>query len=369
MRNFIFLCILTLLSSTQIYGQSTYKITDLVQDPIQIEHRPQATGFKEVGDTTFTIYHSKSVDFRIYFVNGSQYHNILNPNPTGVFINGKAFDFYCDVEMGAKQAVSNFLDLYEFEYLQRKYLCLFSFREDCLLKGCWYRCYNLFDVTDLDNVHQYSFSSVFGEAASMGDYNNDGIMDFIRVAPKPIADLPEGVPEEERDLHVIFTAYTLQDNKIKQLKKEGSAYYISAKATDLDISEFEVYEADWFIPLKDTTGNVAPATPYFAPYISFDPKQDFLYDAKGYRVEKNTWALHLETYEDLDGALDFCDELKEDYQIEDLFVMIDQYHRGSIHFLILAGNYHSKDKIQKYQQEIKKIGFGNPKIVNLKKEF
>lgn len=362
----IVLLFLTLFSYKYGFTQTLYKAGDLLQEKIKITKSFQPSGFAERGDSTITEYAGGSAKFYVFFVNGDQYHHILNPNPTGLVINGKEFLFYCGIEMGDRTNISNFLEIYEFSYLSRKYLCFFNFREDCVLKGCRYRCYNLYDITDPKNVFNYSFSSLLGDNATFGDFNNDGIMDFIRAAPK----LPEKIaPEDEatKEDFVIFTAYSLEEGKMKQLKKEGAAYYIWAKGKDEELSAFAPFQSDWFMPLKGKDGTVLPNTSYFPPYVSFDPKNDFLYDVKGFRVEKFSWVIVIQDFLELDGALDFCEQIANENKLEDVFIMIDQYNR-ELTFKVLLGNYQSKEKAEAYMKKAEAAGIKG-KLINLRKEF
>ena len=342
LRTILLFSVLSVFSLTSFAQKGAYTFEKLAQEPITVSARPLPQLGKEAGDTTFTPYEGGSVSIKHYFINGDEYHNILNPNPTGVYLNGQEFQYYCGMERGTRKNINNFLDVYEFTYLSKKYLCFMNFREDCILKGCRYRCFNVFDITDPDNILPYSFSSIFDQQASFGDFNNDGAIDFVRAAPK----LPESIPASspDKDNYGIITAFTLEKDQIKQLTKEGSAYYIWAKGTDDMLSSFDVLQADWFFPLKDTTGNVADPVSFFPPYIQFDPAHKFFYNPKGYRVEKRTWVIHIADYHDLDGAIEYCEELQEK-GFEDLCIYIDQYNRD-LTFKVLAGNYWSKDKVE-----------------------
>ena len=62
---------------------------------------------------------------------------------------------------------------------------LISFRR-LFGENCRYRCYNVFDITNKESIRQTSFSSLFQGTDSFGDFNNDGKLDFVRVAPKPL---------------------------------------------------------------------------------------------------------------------------------------------------------------------------------------
>ncbi|WP_027004063.1 hypothetical protein [Hugenholtzia roseola] len=344
---------------------ASYTFEMLAQEPIQIVNHPMPTGFTEKGDSTLTLYNTNLAEMAIYFVNGEQYHHILNPNPTGIILNGQVFSFFCDLEMARATNTSNFLEIYEFEYLSRKYICLLNYREDCLHKGCRYRCFNVFDVTEKDKVKAYSFSSVYSQTDTFADFNNDGIIDFVRAAPVPAEELKE-VAEEERSLYHLVTTYSLDEGKAKELKNEGNAYYLQVKGQDEELSSFQIVKCDWFIPLKDQTGKVAERTPYFAPYISFDPKNDFLYDAKGFRVEKRVWVVLIADFMELDGALDYAEELLEEGH-EDVYVYIDQYGRD-LKFYVLLGNYWNKEKTDELKLKLQKMGI-NGRIVNMQKEF
>lgn len=343
-----------------------YTFEQISQEPVRISQRPQATGIEEIGDTTYTIYGNASVPFRLYFVHGEQYHHILNPNPMGLRINGQTLHFFCSVEMSKEISTSMFLDIYEFDYLGRKYLNFFSFREDCMLKGCRYRCFNVFDITDPDNVQAYSFASIFGEVSTFGDFNHDGKIDFVRTVPKPASELNEE-QQKNPESYCLTTVYTLLDGKIHQLKKEGSAYYIFMETADEAISSFNVVESDWFFPFKDKEGNMLENKPYFPPYISFDPRNNFLYDPKGFRVEKRNWVIHLDNFTDIDGALSMADELAEN-GISNVYVMIDQYNR-ELTFMLLVGNFWDRDKTLEYQKKLRDEYGMEGKLLNIRKNF
>lgn len=352
---------------TALSGQAQdYTFAKISQQPVRISQRPQATGIEEIEDTTYTIYANASVPFKLYFVHGEEYHHILNPNPMGLRINGQSFNFFCSVEMSKEISTSMFLDIYEFEYLGRKYLNFFSFREDCMLKGCRYRCFNVFDITDPDDVKAYSFASIFGDVSTFGDFNSDGIIDFVRTVPKPASELDEK-QKENPDLYCLTTVYTMQKGEIEQLKKEGSAYYIFLESSDQEISSFNVVEADWFFPFKDKDGNTLEAKPYFPPYISFDPRNNFLYDPEGFRVEKRNWVVHLSDFTDIDGALSMADELVAQ-GVENVYIMIDQYNRN-LTFMLLAGNFWDREKTVEYQTKLREEHNMEGKLVNVRKNF
>ncbi|MCC5944107.1 MAG: hypothetical protein JJT94_04180 [Bernardetiaceae bacterium] len=352
LRYYIFTFIFFVLCIAPAYGNS-YTLEDLVQEPISLGAMLMPSSTMEQGDTSFTIYEGKFSQFSTYFVHGDAYHHILNPNPTGMYINGKTYFFHCNIEKGTQINTSNFLEIYEFEYLSRRYVCLFNFREDCLSQGCLYRCYNVFDVTDPNQVYQYAFSSVYGGSASFGDFNNDGIIDFVRAVPSSPENLSEDIQPSED--HRLLTAYSMQEGKIVPLKSEGSAYYLYVKAADEEMTSFEVLQADWFMPLKDKDGAPIESIAFYPPYISFDPANDFLYDVQGFRTEKKTWVLHVADYYEIDGALAFCEELQEGGAY-DIFIMISQYNRNEIKYLVLIGNYNDKNKTITYRDKLAEAG-------------
>lgn len=329
----------------------TYSLKKLSQEGVQITQVPMPHAPKEVGDTTFTLYTNSTLDIKTYFVHGDQYDNIFNPNPTGLYLNGQHFNYYCGLEKSIKQYFSNILEIYEFNYLSKNYLLIVNFREDCMGAGCRYRCYNLFDLSGR-RIRQIAFSSVFEGTDTFGDFNADGQLDFVRVAPKPNKDHKKG---ELIDTYLL-TAYELKERgKVEQIRRKDneSAYYLYVKGDEM-ASSFSVLQADWFFEVKDTAGNVAPSTSYFAPYISFDPLFRYLYNPEGIRIEKNRWSVHVKNLQDLESAQDFCREMGNK-NFKEMYIMIDQYS-NNISFQVLYGNFVSKERAQKYNNELKSVG-------------
>ena len=178
------LCLITSFcaSAQEVKEGETYSLQKLSQESVQITKNPIPHAPKEVGDTTFTLYTNSSIDIKTYFVHGDQYDNIFNPNPTGLYLNGQHFNYYCGLEKSIKQYFSNILEIYEFSYLSNNYLLIINFREDCMGAGCRYRCYNLFAL-DGRRIRQVSFSSVFEGTDTFGDFNSDGVLDFCTCSP------------------------------------------------------------------------------------------------------------------------------------------------------------------------------------------
>jgi hypothetical protein len=327
-----------------------YSLNQLTQEPVKITARPLPDSPLESRDTSYTKYAGSSVEFSIYTLNGPQWHVHLNPAPTGIVINGQSFRFYCSTELGVPMNLSSFLDIYEFEYLGRKYLCLFTLQEDCLYKGCRFKCYNLYDITDPKKIVPYSFSTIFEGSASFGDFNFDGKMDIITAMPKaPNSYLESAV--DDKGSNVLITAYTLDKGKMRKLiqeQKSGNPYYIYVKPQDEELSSFEVLQTDWFIPLKDPSGKVLEPKSFYPDYTPFDPKNDFLYTPEGYRVDKRRWVIQLEDFPDEDGAIDYCEELRAK-GFQEVFIKVDHYGPDFL-FRVFYGNYWSKEKAQQMHQ-------------------
>lgn len=339
----------------------TYSIAMLSQEQVNVTKMPEVADFVEEGDTSFSVYKNCSVSFRTYFVNGPQYDNIFNPNPTGIYLNNQHFVFYCGIEMAIRQNFSNVLDVKEFNFLGKDYLMLINFREDCEGEGCRYRCYNVFDVTKPDKITQVSFSSIFEGVETFGEFNSDGVIDFLRIAPKP--DRDNGDPNKQ---NYLVTAYTIPKHTAVQLtNKEGHAYYLYVQG-DEEAKKFQVIQADWFFTVKDAEGKAAPTTSYFAPYISFDPFYRYLYSPEGVRMEKNRYSVFIEDLGDLDAAKEYCGRIRE-RKYGEPYIMIDQYN-GDIRYQVFVGNYVTKDMANKNLQLLTQNGMKG-KVVDLRNDY
>ncbi|TAF35021.1 MAG: hypothetical protein EAZ57_01750 [Cytophagales bacterium] len=341
-----------------------YTFKTLLQESITITSRPNVTDIKEIADkrnvspyekhdTTYAFYTGGSIAFSVFTIHGEEYSSLLNPEPVGVIINGKRFGFFCSTEQSLIINPSGFLDIYEFKYLSRKYLCFLSLREDCLTKGCRYKCYNFYDITDPQNIIAYSFSSIYSGSESFGDFNFDGKIDFIRVVPRA----PESFLEDEEDKNLksnaLVTAFTIVNNEAKDLEKElGNPYYIYITPKNEEITSFTVLGNDWFMPMRNVKGEVIPNKLFYPSYTPFDPKNQFLHNTDGHRVDMKAWVIHLTDYDEIDGAQDFCLMLREK-GYKEAFIKIDQYDR-KIWFRVFYGNYWSKDKLMTVLQEMRK---------------
>jgi SPOR domain len=343
----------------------SYSLSGLSQSAVSKTKIPTAVMPKMSRDTTYTIYNNCSVEMTLYFVDGSgTYNNLFNPNPTGVYLNKKLFQFYCDPEKSFKQNISNFLDIYEFSYLGRNYLCFFHFREDCVGKDCRYKCYNLFDITDPNRIVQTSFSSIYEGSETFGDFNFDGVLDFVRVAPK----LPETVTDKKQeDFFHMITVYTFRNGKAIPLKSStGDSHYIWAQG-DNEAMKFKVFQHDWVSPLKDSTGRECEPVAFMPPYIAFDPRDSHLYTTNGERIEKKGWSLMAGAFKDLEGAQQFASEMAS-RDFHEILIMTDQYS-DEITFFVLVGNYDSQEKALQAKTTLKTRFEMNTKLKDLRGRY
>lgn len=332
------------------YAQE-YTFSALSQGAVNKTNIPKATALRMSKDTTYTIFENAKVPMELYFVDGDgkTYNNLFNPNPTGIFLNKQHFKFHCDPEKSVKHNATTFLDMYEFNYLGKDYLCLFSFWEECSGKDCQYRCYNLYDLSDPNRIKQASFSSIYEGSESFGDFNFDGILDFLRAAFKKTEKNSNKNTEKE---DYLITAFTFNNGKTVQLKNDkGESNYIIAKG-DKEVKKFQILQHDWIIPLKDSTGKKMEITNYFPPYIAFDPRDSHLFNESGAIVEKNRWSVIIGEYSDLEGAQSQLELMKKRQQEEVYFIMSDQYN-GTFNFMVLQGNYQEKEKALQLQKILK----------------
>lgn len=149
----LFVMVNSLLFSQIIKAQI---ITDLpISEQKKInKHHPLPSNFIERGDTSITIFDGVYEKYEVYFINSFSCFKPIESYPTGIIIDGREYNFYCDSKRETKNNNSNFIDIYEFEYLNRKYVTFISFKENDLTN----HCYNLFDITDKENVIATSYS-------------------------------------------------------------------------------------------------------------------------------------------------------------------------------------------------------------------
>lgn len=345
----VFLFSISIVSFAQFgKGDNKYTLGKLTQEQISKGKQLTAASVKEAKDTTFTSYNNGSVSLRLYFVNAKTKDGT---SMTGAYINNQRFSFYCDVEKAFRQSTANFLDIYEFSYLGKKYLSLLSMRDDCAKNACNIKCYNLFEITNPKQITQISFASLFNGADSYGDFNFDGIIDFARVMPK---DADNAGKAKATDNTFTITAYTIGLGSVNQLKnKSGQGHYIFAKG-DTEAKEFEVIQHDWMIPLKSAEGKVIETVVSKEPIIPFDPKESVLYNMNGEKVEKGKFGLQIDKFADVEGALKFCEELRS-RKFNDVFLLPDQYNKR-LYYYVLVGNYYDKTEGVPDENKLKKIG-------------
>lgn len=332
-----------------------YQMAQLSQEPVNVTMHPMPSLPREKKDTSFTDYQGSSIPISLYVLNGPQFHPIINPAPTGVYINGQHFKFYCSIERSLVQYLSIFLDVYEFDYLGKKYLCFYTLSEECMTQGCRFKCYNLFDITNPDKIVAYAFNSILPGIESFGDFNFDGKMDVLTALPKMPESFVES-PEDDRRSNVLITVYTPTVNgDLARMEKEedGNPYYLYVKPVDEDVQAFSVLQYDWFMPFKKDN-KVLEIKTFYPPYQPFDPKNDFMYDYKGHRIDKRRWVIHLTDFPEQEGAQEYCEELIE-AGYREAYIKVDHYG-PDFTFKILYGNYWSKQKAEQIQHMLVEKG-------------
>jgi hypothetical protein len=357
------LLIFCMLFSQAIYAQYTFK--KLTQEGVKRTKNPTIAPIpKDWGDTSITVYSGGSVEMLKYFVNGDQYDNIFNPNPTGLYLNGQHFYFYCSPDKVSKQSVSDIADTYEFSYLGRNYLCTYTLREQAA--DSKYKCYNLFDITDTKKITQVSFASIHTGDDSFGDFNFDGAIDFITVLNKK----PEGFKQKVTGNAYMVRAYTFKNGNAQALVSDKSKLpnYIYASC-DENMDNFSVLQHDWMIPLKDSTGVEAKKKDYYAEYKPFEVKDNSIYTEDGIKVEKNKYSVVVGRFDDDGGAKEICEELKKknlgNGHGYDLYIMMDQYG-PQIKWMVLVGNYVTKAQAQQAVQTLRQHGYQDVELKDLK---
>jgi hypothetical protein len=361
---FIFFAAFGVLPSA--FAQYTFK--KLTQESVTKTKTPTIAPIpKDWGDTSVTTYSGGSIEILLYFVNGDQYDNVFNPNPTGLYLNGQHFNFYCDPDKVFKQSVSMIADIYEFTYLKRNYLCAFTLKEQNTESK--YKCYNLFDITDTKKITQVSFPSIHVGEDAFGDFNFDGEMDFVTVINRK----PEGFKQKVTGNAYMVRAYAIQGNVAKELRNsKGFPHYIYG-AADENMDNFSVLQCDWMIPLKDSTGVEKKAADYYTAYEIFNPKDNAIYTPEGVRVEKNRYSVTVGKFDDDGGAKEICEEIKKkkigNGHGYDLFIMMDQYGPKDIKWVVLVGNYVTKTQAQQAANTLKQYGFIDVQIRDLKAAY
>lgn len=361
----ILLSIFVLLGQS-VYAQYTFK--KLTQEAVTRTKTPTIAPIpKDWGDTSVTIYQGGSVEMFKYFVNGDQYDNIFNPNPTGLYLNKQHFYFYCDADKTSKQSVNDIADTYEFTYLGRSYLCTFTLREQNA--DSKYKCYNLFDITDPKKITQVSFPSIHMGDDSFGDFNFDGAIDFVTVINRK----PEGFKGKVNGSAYMVKAYTFTNGNVTSLVSDKTKLpnYIYGSC-DENMDNFNILQHDWFIPLKDSTGVEAKKADYYAVYDKFGLDNGIYTLNGGIKVEKNRYSVVVGRYDDEGGAMEIGEELKKknlgNGHGYDLFIIMDQYG-GSIKWLVLVGNYTTKPQVQQAMQTLRQHGYTDIELKDLRAAY
>lgn len=355
----ILLIILSLLLCQISYAQYTLK--KLTQQSIIRTKTPKITAIpKQYGDTLITVYSGGSVEILKYFVDGQVYDTIFSPYPTGLYLNGQHFNFYCDPDKINKQSVSNIADIYEFTFLNRNYLCTFTLREQNLESK--YKCYNLFDITNVNKITQVSFSSIHVGDDSFGDFNADNIMDFVTVINRK----PESFKQKITGTTYMIRVYTINNDNPQSLVNDSTKlpHYIYA-LSDENMDKFQVLQCDWLLPLQDSIGKLVEKVPYVIVWTSVSsPQPTYIKNFEGQKIEKNKYSVLIGRFDERDGADAIYRELKSkkiDTEYGGIFVIPDQYAE-SIKWLVCVGNYATKPEVQEALKKLRKLGY----VVELK---
>ncbi|MBL7787219.1 MAG: hypothetical protein JNM36_15035 [Chitinophagales bacterium] len=72
-------------------------------------------------------------------------------------------------------------EVYDFWVANRHYVTISAFSAIVAEQKDDVVIFNLFDVTDSQDVKYYTLRSTSGESCNLGDFNHDGVLDFIRV--------------------------------------------------------------------------------------------------------------------------------------------------------------------------------------------
>jgi hypothetical protein len=355
------LIILCVLFSQTSYAQYTFK--KLTQKSITRTKTPTITPIpKEWGDTSITTYSGGSIEILKYFVDAEFYDNIFYVNPTGLYLNGQHFNFYCDPDKSIEIFVSDIADIYEFTFLDRNYLCTFTLREQNLESK--YKCYNLFDITDVNKITQVSFPSIHVGDDSFGDFNNDNMIDFLTVINRK----PESFKEQITGTAYMVRAYTFNNGKAQPLINDSTKLpkYIYA-LSDENMDNFKVLQCDWQLPLQDSTGKVLERVPYYIQKWYGCDYNPFIYTLENQKIEKNKYTIligRFYKYKKLNRLAKKLKNKRVDAECGGIFMILDQYN-NDIFFLLTVGNYHTKKEAEETVEKLKKLGY-SPEMIDLR---
>ncbi len=366
----IFTILLVLCAMLALLPQASaqYTFKKLTQEGVTKTKTPAIAPIpKNWGDTSVTTYAGGSIEILLYFVEGDQYDNVFNPNPTGLYLNGQHFYFFCDPDKVFKQSVSMIADIYEFTYLKRNYLCAFTLREQNTESK--YKCYNLFDITDTKKITQVSFPSIHIGEDAFGDFNFDGEMDFVTVINRK----PEGFKQKTTGNAYMVKAYSIKGNVAKEMvNSKGFPHYIYG-TSDENMDNFSVLQCDWMMPLKDSTGMEQKVKDYYPDYVAFNPKDNGIFNIEGVKVEKNKYSVIVGKFDDDGGAKEICEEIKKknigNGHGYDLYIMMDQYGPRDIKWVVMVGNYITKAQAQQAVNTLKQYGYTDVQIRDLRAAY
>jgi hypothetical protein len=319
---------------------------------------------KKQGDTTITTYIGGSTEILLYFVEGEQYDEIFNPNPSGLYLNKQHFTFYCDPDKTSKQSVTKIANIYEFTFLGRNYLCTITLREQNIESK--YKCYNFFDITDINKITQGSFPSIYVGEDSFGDFNGDNALDCITVINRK----PETFTGKMVENAYTLRAYTFEPSNLKLSQNDSteSPYFIYALFDDEKMSNFKVLQADWFFPLQDSTGKILEKVTYVTKWTStFDPKDKII---ENYQIPINKYSVVVGRFDTIEGVESLIEEIKsKQTEIKrDEFIIKMEQHGSEIKWVLLVGNHATKKEVQKVFKELQKLGY-QPEIVDLRRKY
>jgi hypothetical protein len=317
------------------------------------------------GDTTITTYIGGSTEILLYFVEGEQYDEIFNPNPSGLYLNKQHFTFYCDPDKTSRQSVTKIASIYEFTFLERNYLCTITLREQNLESK--YKCYNFFDITDTNKITQGSLPSIYVGEDSFGDFNDDNTLDFITVINRK----PVTFTQKIKGNVYMLRPYSFTSDNLKPLWDDSikSPYFIYALFDNEKLDKFKVLQTDWFFPLQDSTGKILEKVTYVTEWTNvYEPRQVFIDSAQTIEVKK--YSVEVGRFDLEEGVHFLRKELINKQTIikpEEIFITIDQYG-SEIKWVLLVGNYATKKEAQQTIKELQKLGY-QPLLKDLRRNY
>lgn len=348
-----------------------YTFSKLTQESIRKTKQPQASDSPvKKGDSLLTTYSGGSISIVHYVVNRDNYDAVFNPNPTGLYLNEQHFNYFCDTEKEYKQSVILPADMFEFSYIGRNYLVVKSLRDNNIESK--YKCYNLFDITDPNKIIQASFPSIHTGEDTFGDFNFDAIIDFLVVVIKK----PETFKGKIPNSYTVYPYTFTPEGLTKQLlgADNGEPAYIFGKG-DNNMNKFVVLQHDWFFPLKDSLGKPFKHKEIYKTHTGgFEPLTNCIYTEQGTKVERKKYSIQLASFDDDSEAKKLVAELKskkiaENGQGFDTYILFDQYGVYGIKWVVLVGNYMTKQQALDKLNIIKQQGYKDAKIRDLHSDY